>query len=103
MRILIIEDEYSSAEELKGCISTVRKECFFLPFAESIQESLPLISTAVPDIIFLDIDLSGSDYFDIFRKTTSTLPVVFITEGDHLINRTLEESNITCLAKPFRS
>lgn len=101
MRILIIDSEPVVAEQLKGYISAVKKECSFLPLAASLQESLQIVTSMTPDVIFMDVDLSYNKAFNLFRKTTFQSPIIFTASNEQHLNGTVENNGITYIMKPF--
>lgn len=102
MKILIIENETVSAEQLKGCISAVKKECSFLPFAGSIREGLMIAATITPDVIFMDISLSDGRAYQHFRKTTLLTPIIFTASNDQHLAGVVENNGISYIMKPFQ-
>ena len=102
MRILIIESGLGSAEKLKGSISAVKKECNFLPFASSIQESLEIVSTITPDVIFMNIDLSESKGFDLLRKTTFMSPIVFTTDDHEAATAVIHKNDVIYILNTYQ-
>ncbi|HEY6502962.1 MAG TPA: LytTR family DNA-binding domain-containing protein [Chitinophagaceae bacterium] len=102
MKILIIENEPIHAEQLKSFISNIKDDCSFFPVVTSIRESIILLSTVTPDLIFMDIELSDGAAFDIFRETTVKSPVVFTTAYNQYMTDAFDNNGIAYLLKPIR-
>ncbi len=102
MKILIIENEPLPAQELSNLLIEVRKDCDFFPVLSNIRESVQLLSSESPDLIFMDIELSDGIAFDIFRQVKVNSPVVFTTGHQQYITDAFDNNGIAYLLKPIR-
>lgn len=102
MKILIIENEPIHAEQLKNYISHVKNGCSFLPLASSIRESILILSSVTPDLIFMDIELSDGSAFNIFNEIAVKSPVVFTTAYNQYMTEAFDSNGIAYLLKPIR-
>lgn len=102
MTILIIERELNIAEQLKTYIREVRNECSFLPYATTMQDSLPMLSASTPDVIFINIELSDPDAFSYLRKLRLMSAIVFTITNEAAIAKTIESNGISYLLKPVQ-
>lgn len=78
--ILIVDDEPLSVELLKDMLESE----YIVIMAHSGQEALDIVSNQVPDLILLDILMSGMDGYEVFSRikqdqTLKDVPVLFIT------------------------
>ena len=102
MKILIVEDEYETAELLKKLIE-------FYPtydvvnICDSIEAAVAylLVHQLNLDLIFMDIQLSDGQSFEIFDKIAVHLPVVFCTSYDQYTLKAFKNHGIDYILKPF--
>ena len=102
MKILIVEDEQKTALLLKEFI-----EWHPTYSVESICDS---VETAVNylrqhqqdlDVVFMDIQLSDGQSFEIFDKISVNLPVVFCTSYNEFTLKAFKNQGIDYILKPF--
>jgi DNA-binding response OmpR family regulator len=104
MRILVVEDEKGIADFLK---EGLEEESFAVDIAGNGNKGLELASTNDYDLIILDWMLPGMSGIEIcrqFRKTNSSVPVIFLTARDavHDVVFGLEAGANDYIKKPFR-
>lgn len=102
MKILIIEDEPKTALMLKGFIEwhhtyTVAAIC------DSIETSVQYLREHQHElsVIFMDIELSDGQSFEIFDKIAIHLPVVFCTSYNEYMLKAFKNQGIDYILKPF--
>ncbi|MCG2757445.1 MAG: response regulator [Desulfobacteraceae bacterium] len=83
-RILIIDDDPIVIRELRIIL---KKEKYHLRFALTGSEGLQILSTHIPDLIFLDLSMPGIDGFKVLeelqkRDDLKNLPVLILTAKD---------------------
>lgn len=101
MRYAIIEDEPFAREHLFRLMSQIwpEAECVFQ--AESAEECIDNIDTIRQlDLMFLDIELSDGNCFDIFSHTKFLTPVIFTTAYDQFALESFKMNSIGYLLKP---
>lgn len=102
MKILIIEDEYITAEELERDIQECAPDAEILARLESIEEALYFLKNQiVPDLIFSDIQLADGLSFEIFEQIPPPCPVIFCTAFDEYAIRAFQNNGIDYILKPF--
>ena len=80
MRILIVEDETSSYENLLSIIKEVAPDTEVVGNTESVTETVRWLKEhQLPDLIFMDIHLSDDSAFAIFKQMEVKTPIVFTT------------------------
>ncbi|WP_123873085.1 LytR/AlgR family response regulator transcription factor, partial [Chryseobacterium contaminans] len=80
MNIIIIEDEFRAAKSLQNLLSELKPDSKVLGVYDSIESSVEALSKGtMPDLIFMDIQLSDGLSFEIFKATDITCPVIFCT------------------------
>ncbi|MFH1121156.1 MAG: LytTR family DNA-binding domain-containing protein [Bacteroidota bacterium] len=103
MKILIIEDEPFAQQELKRLIAATRNDVTVLACIDSVEDSIVwLRSNPLPDLIFLDIQLSDGLSFEIFRQEKILCPVIFTTAFDEYAIQAFKVNSIDYLLKPVK-
>ena len=67
LKVLIVDDEMFARDELRYLLERT-KEVDAIDEAEHIEEAFDKMADQKPDILFLDIDLSGENGFDIAKR-----------------------------------
>ena len=103
MRTIIIEDEKPAVEKLMKAIVKADQSIDVLTVAGSIQVATEwLKSNPMPDLIFMDIELSDGVSFKIFEQLSITCPVIFCTAYDEYWQEAFEHNSIDYLLKPVK-
>ena len=102
MNILIVEDEQRTALMLKEFIEwhpTYR----VVSICDSIEMTVAYLREQQQnlDVIFMDIELSDGQCFEIFDKIAVNLPVVFCTSYDEFALKAFKNHGIDFIVKPF--
>lgn len=104
MRILIIEDEKPAAEKLRLALQKARPQAEIVGTLGSVEAaSAWLNANPLPNLIFMDIELSDGPSFQLFDSFAITCPVIFITAFDEYWQEAFECNSIDYLLKPLRS
>jgi two-component system phosphate regulon response regulator PhoB len=84
-KLLLIEDNRAYAERLKFELS----DGFEVKSCSKGHEAQKIIETSVPDLLIVDINLSGESGFDVVMKLNEirTIPVIYLTSKSGLANR----------------
>jgi two-component system LytT family response regulator/two-component system response regulator LytT len=101
--VLLVDDESPAREELRYLLESYT-EIKIIGEASSGQEAIEKILTLKPDVIFLDIQLSDMDGFEVAWKVFSegvTPVVVFATAYDEYAVRAFEINALDYILKPF--
>ena len=103
MRVIIIEDEKPAAEKLRKAILKVDESIEIAAVLNSIQSAVSWFeNNSVPDLVFMDIELTDGPSFKIFEKTGITCPVIFTTAYDDYWQEAFEHNSIDYLLKPVK-
>lgn len=103
MKVLIVEDEPFAQQELKRLLSAIRTDIHVLDCIDSIEDTIAwLHNNPLPDLIFLDIQLSDGLSFEIFRKEKILCPVIFTTAFDEYAIQAFKVNSIDYLLKPVK-
>ena len=102
MKIVIIEDEELTANDLASTILKIDKTVQILAVLSSVKESVSYFQDNMdPDLIFCDIQLGDGLSFEIFQKCTITAPVIFCTAFDEYALKAFKTNGIDYILKPF--
>jgi len=103
MKIIIIEDEKPAAEKLQKAIQKADPAIEVAAVLGSVALSIEWLQQhPVPELIFMDIELTDGLSFKIFEKTTISSPVIFCTAYDEYWQEAFEHSSIDYLLKPIK-
>lgn len=69
--------------------------------AATIAQTIQLIKTQKPELVFLDIQLGGESGFDLFQRIELNCKVVFVTAYDEYALRAFEINALDYLLKPI--
>ena len=101
MRIVIIEDEKPAAQKLQKAIIKCNGNIEVAAILNSTKDATAwLRENPLPELIFMDIELSDGLSFKIFDEVTITCPVIFTTAYDEYWQEAFEHNSIDYLLKP---
>lgn len=102
MKILIVEDEQKTALLLKEFIEW-HPTYAVVSICDSIEKTVDYLRRHQQDldVIFMDIQLSDGQCFEIFDKISVNLPVVFCTSYDEFTLKAFKNHGIDYILKPF--
>lgn len=103
MRVLIIEDEQLSADDLADTIGRIDPSITVTHILNSVREAVRYFRQAPADIdlIFSDIQLGDGLSFEIFREVRPTQPVIFCTAFDAYAVEAFKNNGLDYVLKPF--
>ena len=101
MKILIIEDEIPAQIQLEKLIMTHFPDSEIMAKLDSVQGSVKWLGQNRPDLIFMDVELSDGQCFDIFRQTTVSVPVIITTAYNTYAIQAFKVNSIDYLLKPI--
>jgi DNA-binding LytR/AlgR family response regulator len=100
-KVLIIEDEPQAAQRLQTLIEDLIPHVTILAKIDSIKKSVKWIEeNALPDLIFMDIQLADGVSFQIFEQCEVRCPVIFTTAFDEYALKAFKVNSIDCILKP---
>ena len=103
MRTIIIEDEKPAAEKLQKAILNTNNDIEVAAVLSNIRSATEWLQQyPMPDLIFMDIELSDGLSFKIFEQVTITCPIIFITAYDEYWQEAFEHNSIDYLLKPVK-
>lgn len=101
MKIVLIEDEKPAAEKLKKALLKVNSSFEIVAVLGSVQSAEEWFSQQpMPELLFMDIELSDGLSFQLFDKIKITCPIIFCTAYDEYWQEAFEHNSIDYLLKP---
>lgn len=102
MKIVIIEDEKLTAEDLADKILNLVPEASIIAKLYSVKEAISWFGkNEHPDLIFSDIQLGDGLCFEIFKDHPINVPVIFCTAYDEYALTAFKVNGIDYILKPF--
>ncbi|MEM1258921.1 MAG: LytTR family DNA-binding domain-containing protein [Bacteroidota bacterium] len=103
MQVLIIEDEVRAASQLNKRLQEVGFPYELLGIIDTVIDAVHWFqNNAVPDLVFMDIQLADGISFEIFEKTTVQAPIIFTTAFDEYAIQAFKVNSIDYLLKPIK-
>ncbi|ANH80680.1 DNA-binding response regulator [Niabella ginsenosidivorans] len=103
MKVAIFEDEKLNADRLVQLLQTAAPDIEVLTVIESIEEGAKWLSQYgnKADIVFMDIQLSDGNCFEMLQQVTFKIPVIFTTAYDKFALQAFQVHSIDYLLKPI--
>jgi two-component system LytT family response regulator len=103
MKTIIIEDEKPAAEKLQKALAAIDPSIEVLAHLHSVETAGAwLRQHPMPDLVFMDIELSDGISFSIFQQVSISCPVIFTTAYDEYWQEAFEHNSIDYLLKPIK-
>ncbi len=103
MRVVIVEDEIPAAAKLKKMLQQIAGEIEVEQVLSSVKDAFVWFKThPVPDLIFMDIQLSDGLSLELIEKASINCPIIFITAFDEYWQKAFEYNSIDYLLKPLK-
>jgi len=103
MKVIIIEDEKPAAEKLQKAIKKANDAIAVEALLGNVQASVDWLQhNPLPDLIFMDIELTDGLSFKIFESVTVSCPIIFTTAFDDYWQEAFEHNSIDYLLKPVK-
>jgi two-component system, LytTR family, response regulator len=99
IKAIIVDDERLARVNLKKLL-TAHPEIEIAGEASSCKEASDMINLSNPQLIFLDIQLSGETGFDMLETIDNSIKIIFVTAYDEYAIRAFEVNAIDYLLKP---
>ena len=103
MKVIIIEDEKPAAEKLLRAIQKADPSIEVSAVLNNVKDAVAwLQQNPMPDLLFVDIELSDGLSFKIFETVSINSPVIFCTAFDEYWQEAFEHNSIDYLLKPVK-
>lgn len=96
---IIIDDERLARSELRLLLADFA-EISLVGEAQNLNEAVDLIQSKKPDVVFLDVQLSNENGFDLLQKVEKDFKLIFVTAFDEFAIRAFEINAMDYLLKP---
>ena len=100
MNALIVEDEPRAQRILENLLRTHFPEVAVTGITASVKETLSWLSSHKADVIFMDVELSDGNCFDIFAQAPVDAQVVMTTAYDSYAVDAFKVNSVDYLLKP---
>ena len=100
MKALIVEDEPRARRVLENLLRTHFPEVEIVGLSSSVKETVAWLAENRTDVIFMDVELSDGNCFDIFAAAKVDAQVVMITAYDNYAVKAFEVNSVDYLLKP---
>ncbi|MED1104318.1 LytTR family DNA-binding domain-containing protein [Bacillus paramycoides] len=103
LKVLVVDDEMLARDELKYLLERT-KEVEIVGEADCVEDALEELMKNKPDIVFLDIQLSDDNGFEIaniLKKMKNPPSIVFATAYDQYALQAFEVDALDYILKPF--
>lgn len=103
MKVFIIEDELMALKNLQRALHDNFEDMEVVGHASSVKDSVAWLKepSNKADIVFMDVELSDGNCFEIFKETDITSPVVMTTAYDSYAVKAFEAGSVDYLLKPI--
>lgn len=103
MRVLIVEDEIMARQSLARILRQEFSDLRIVGTAGSVRETVDWLRAGenTADVIFMDVELSDGNCFEIFRQVEIAAHVIMTTAYDSYAVRAFEVNSIDYLLKPI--
>lgn len=102
VRAVLVDDERLAREKIRAMLAA-HADVEIVSECEDGLEAVAEIRRLRPDLVFLDIEMPGSDGFDVLRRLKGTkIPaIIFVTAHNEYAIRAFEIEAVDYLLKPF--
>ncbi|WP_300798453.1 LytTR family DNA-binding domain-containing protein [uncultured Alistipes sp.] len=103
MKVLIVEDEIMAQQSLARTLTQHYPDLRIVGMTGSVRDTVEWLRTPgnEADVIFMDVELSDGECFEIFRQVDVTARVIMTTAYDSYAVRAFEVNSIDYLLKPI--
>lgn len=103
MKVFIVEDEIMAQKSLIRTLNRNFPDLTVAGTSTSVTETVSWLNDPAnhADIIFMDVELSDGECFEIFRKTEVNAKVIMTTAYDNYAIKAFEAGSIDYLLKPI--
>ena len=101
IRTVLVDDEIDSIRVLQKLLESFCPQVAIVGTASGVESALQVIRDTDPDLVFLDIEMSQGNAFDLLNQLQpQQFQVIFVTAFDNYAIRAFKYSAIDYLLKP---
>jgi two-component system LytT family response regulator len=101
IRTVLVDDETDSIMVLEKLLETACPAVNIVGRADGVVSALAIIQSVRPDLVFLDIEMTQGNAFDLLNQLQPfTFEVIFVTAFDNYALRAFKYSAVDYLLKP---
>lgn len=102
MKALIVEDERMAQAQLVRLLKTHFPDIEVVQITDSVRGTVEYLASNPPiDLIFMDVELSDGDCFEVFRQVPVKPRVIMTTAYDSYALKAFEAGSVDYLLKPI--
>jgi two-component system LytT family response regulator len=102
IKAIIVDDEHKSVHMLELMLKEYCSEVEVIGFAYSAIEGAKEIMNKKPDLVFLDVEMTGGTGFDLLESLPErNFNVIFVTAHDHYALKAIKFHAIDYILKPL--
>lgn len=103
MNVLIVEDEIMARRSLSNTLKRLYPEMDIIGETGSVTDTVAWLADRDnrPDLIFMDVELSDGNCFEIFRRADVRAPVIMTTAYDNYAVKAFEVESTDYILKPI--
>ncbi len=103
MNILIIEDEYLTAQRIKKLVEEISSDYHVIDIIRSVKQGQEWFkNNQEPNLILSDIELGDGNCFQIFSQHSPQAPIIFLTAYNQYALHAFKLNSIGYILKPFK-
>jgi two-component system LytT family response regulator len=103
MNVLIIEDEYLTAERIRSMLRGIDQGIVVMAMLDSVKSSVQWFRDhEKPDLVLMDIQLADGLSFEIFEQVRVDVPVIFLTAYQEYAIKAFKVNSVDYLIKPVK-
>lgn len=103
MKVLIVEDEIPAQMQLERLLKAHFPDSEIMAVLTSVQKAVDWLAVHSPELIFMDVELSDGQCFEIFKRTDVQAPVIITTAYDQFAIKAFKVNSVDYLLKPIDS
>ena len=104
MKIIIIEDDKKSSEYLSEILEQNFPEIDIIGYSDNVKDSVILLNTTSPEIVFMDIELLDGNAFQILDHINNyDFEVIFTTAYDNYLEKSIAYYAFNFIKKPLET
>ncbi len=101
MKVLIVEDEIPAQIQLERMINANFPSFDVIGKVDSVRGTVQWLQSNHPDLIFMDVELSDGQCFEIFKQVKVETPVIITTAYNDYAIKAFKVNSIDYLLKPI--